>query len=132
MRASTDRRDLASMRLPSGFSFVHLSDHAELITPDDEVVRFGEGYSVEEVEAVAFERAGEVVRGSEPDMHELVSEALEATGWSPERKEMFLCDFLYAFCVEVEEMKALDSEWMFGGTDCEDDVRPGSRRGWSS
>jgi hypothetical protein len=128
VRNFTDTRDLASMRLPSGFSFVHLSDHAQLITPEGEVIRFGEGYSVEEVEAVAFERAGEVVRASEPDMHELVSEALAATGWSEEKRESWLCDFLYAFCVECEETSRMDEEWR-DGTDCEDEEWPG---GWSS
>ncbi len=60
--------------------------------------------------------------GRRPDLHSLVAEALDATGWTPERREAWTRDFLYAFCVESEEMAALDSEWR-DGSDPADDPR---------
>lgn len=120
MRNPADTRSLASMNLPDGFSFFLNADHAELVTPDGTRIPFGEGFSVSAVEAVAYERAGEVIRNHEPDLHSLVTEALNATGWGEERREAFLMDFLYALCVEAEEMARIDEEWR-DGTESEDD-----------
>ncbi len=58
--------------------------------------------------------------GRRTDLHSLVAEALDATGWTPERREAWMCDFLYAFCVESEETRALEGEWRDGSESGED------------
>ncbi len=58
--------------------------------------------------------------GRGPDLHSLVAEALDATGWSAERREAFTCDLLYALCSEYEDMRAVEEEWI-GGSDPSDD-----------
>lgn len=115
-------RSIASLKLPTReYSFVFCGDHAELFAPDGSLIRrFSEGFAVEEVEIAAHERdEGDRDLSAGPDLHSLLCEVLDSTGWNAERREAFTCDFLYALCVEFEEMRTVE-EWR-DGTDCEDD-----------